>query len=341
MEEPITETTTEVFYKKTTKSGTFAPVPNWIMVRKELSPGAKLHYGRLRQYQGKHISGWPKLETLAKEEGCSVRQIQNYNKELIKFKLIQTTRRGLSKSNLYVLLDHEWKRDWQSAATHNQQHPAIHNQQYTATLDRQYPSIPIVEENNRIEQVKERIKEREPTLNFSRNSIGVGLDKKSDNYKMLLCKYHDIDVDKELELFSTLYQGQLQFTSWKSFEHWLINCKRTADKKIVEKNRERLFLQLQQERNDEQDRKNKESLVKSVAMTPAEKEAYNAEQDAEFMTHLDKIKRENQEQQELKERKNAEIDAAVNRVVPKEGQTDEEIENFKKMLERVKNGQYE
>ena len=85
-----------------------APVPNWILCRKELTPGAKLHYGRLKQHQEEKANS-PKLETLAIEEGCSARQIQNYNTELIKHGLIKITRRGLTKSNLYAVLDHlQW-----------------------------------------------------------------------------------------------------------------------------------------------------------------------------------------------------------------------------------------
>ncbi len=86
----------------------FAPVPNWIMRRPELSQGSKLCYGRLAQYAGKDNECFPKLATLGKELGVSESQVKCYITELKQYNLVQVTRRGLGMSNTYTLTDHIW-----------------------------------------------------------------------------------------------------------------------------------------------------------------------------------------------------------------------------------------
>ena len=53
--------------------GTFAPIPNEILRRKDLSHGAKLCCARLIQYAGKDGKAFPKLSTLGDELGMSKR----------------------------------------------------------------------------------------------------------------------------------------------------------------------------------------------------------------------------------------------------------------------------
>lgn len=55
---------------------TFAPIPNDILCRKDISHGAKLCCARLIQYAGKGDKAFPKLPTLAGELGMSVRAVQ-------------------------------------------------------------------------------------------------------------------------------------------------------------------------------------------------------------------------------------------------------------------------
>jgi DNA-binding transcriptional MocR family regulator len=84
-------------------AGTFAPIPNTILRRTDLSHGAKLCCARLIQYAGKNNQAFPKLPTLAEELGMSVRAVQRFLTELESHGLIQTQRRGRGQSNAYVL----------------------------------------------------------------------------------------------------------------------------------------------------------------------------------------------------------------------------------------------
>lgn len=83
-------------------------VPNWLMVRTEISPGAKLCYGRLCQHAGEDGQCFPSQETLAEELAVSPDSVNRYIKELVKHELIEAVRRGHTHSNFYYFLDHEW-----------------------------------------------------------------------------------------------------------------------------------------------------------------------------------------------------------------------------------------
>jgi len=87
---------------------TFAPVPNWLLHRPEVSPGAKLAYARLKQYGGRNGTAWPSLTTLGREVGVSRRQAKRYVAELRALKLITSARTGEHASNSYRLLAHPW-----------------------------------------------------------------------------------------------------------------------------------------------------------------------------------------------------------------------------------------
>ena len=97
-------------YNVHAEEDTFAPTPNWILRRKELSMGAKAAYGRLCQYGGTHGAIWPKMATLAAELGVSESQARRYIQELESFNLIHVHRRGLTLSNTYTLLPHVWQK---------------------------------------------------------------------------------------------------------------------------------------------------------------------------------------------------------------------------------------
>jgi hypothetical protein len=82
--------------------------PNWLMRITEISQGSKLCFARLMQYAGENGECFPSLETIAKEIGVKEWMAHQYIKELIKFNLIQSKRRGLGKTNIYVFIWNEW-----------------------------------------------------------------------------------------------------------------------------------------------------------------------------------------------------------------------------------------
>jgi len=108
-------------------------VPNWLLIRPEISPGEKLCYARLCQFAGRNGIAFPKLETLAKELACSVSQVQRNLNVLIEQGLIEKDRAGLQASNHYYFLEHRWmseemSSDVECAKVNNQTCSDMHNQ---------------------------------------------------------------------------------------------------------------------------------------------------------------------------------------------------------------------
>ena len=91
------------------KKKEFAPVPNWLLCRKEVTSTGKLLYGRITQYVGKNGTAWPSIRVLAEELGVVERQIKRVIQELEGKKLIKVTRPkdGVSTS-YYSILGHPW-----------------------------------------------------------------------------------------------------------------------------------------------------------------------------------------------------------------------------------------
>lgn len=85
-----------------------AYVPNWLLMRPEVSAGAKLCYGRLMQYAGKSGACFPRQGLLAEELGVQERQARRYVHELESFKLVQSVQTGVQKANTYLFLRHPW-----------------------------------------------------------------------------------------------------------------------------------------------------------------------------------------------------------------------------------------
>jgi len=81
-------------------------VPNWLMKRSDISPGAKLAYGRLAQFEGRTGTAKAKQSTIGTELGVSERQVRDYVNELIAARLIVIERIG--KVNRYFFLEHSW-----------------------------------------------------------------------------------------------------------------------------------------------------------------------------------------------------------------------------------------
>jgi hypothetical protein len=97
--------------KKTGLSHTFAPLPNWILSRKEISITAKLIYARLLQYKGKKDHAYPRRQELADECGLELKTVARALRELKKFNLILAKRRGHTQSNIYTFPLHPWMAD--------------------------------------------------------------------------------------------------------------------------------------------------------------------------------------------------------------------------------------
>lgn len=84
-------------------------VPLQVLASIEISHGAKLLYGLLSKYAGENGLCIPKQKRLAKEMGCSRRNIQYYLDELKKAKLVQVHRpSGHRRSCRYEFL---WKNE--------------------------------------------------------------------------------------------------------------------------------------------------------------------------------------------------------------------------------------
>lgn len=83
------------------KLWTFARVPNWLMKRKDVSPGAKLCYGRLSQFCDDLGRASPSREDLADELAVTPASIDRYLSELINCGVLVSKRRGQGRSNVY------------------------------------------------------------------------------------------------------------------------------------------------------------------------------------------------------------------------------------------------
>lgn len=85
-------------------------VPNWLMERPEISPGAKLCFARLCQYAGRDGRAYPSYETLAASLGVGRRQAIRYAQELERMELIQIVKKPGS-ANHFRFLKHDWMFD--------------------------------------------------------------------------------------------------------------------------------------------------------------------------------------------------------------------------------------
>jgi hypothetical protein len=90
------------------KRFTFAPVPNWLLERHELSAGAKLCYARLIQHAGHKGVAWPRQWTLGEELGTNDRQVRRWIEELEQLELIEVEREEYGGINHYFFLKHPW-----------------------------------------------------------------------------------------------------------------------------------------------------------------------------------------------------------------------------------------
>ncbi len=84
--------------------GGFTQVPNFLLRRKDLSPGAKITYSLLLSYAWQDDFCFPAQERIAEDSGYSERQVRRTLVELRDKGLIDWKQRGLNRPNVYRLL---------------------------------------------------------------------------------------------------------------------------------------------------------------------------------------------------------------------------------------------
>lgn len=83
----------------------FTQIPNDVLRDFSLSVPARLTYALLSSFAWQDESCWPGQKKLGKLLRVSDRQLRKYIRELEGAKLVRVHRRGLKKTNLYLLLD--------------------------------------------------------------------------------------------------------------------------------------------------------------------------------------------------------------------------------------------
>lgn len=86
----------------------YTKIPNTILKRADISPGAKLAYVMLLSYAHKVDRCFPGQRRLAEDLGVAVRSVIRYMQELVKAALLRVKRRGLGMTNVYYLT--RWSR---------------------------------------------------------------------------------------------------------------------------------------------------------------------------------------------------------------------------------------
>lgn len=81
--------------------GGFTQVPNFILRDGRLSLGAKVAYSMFLHFDWYNEGCFPGQDTLAEHMGMSVSRVNEYIKELEAAGLVEITRRGQGKTNLY------------------------------------------------------------------------------------------------------------------------------------------------------------------------------------------------------------------------------------------------
>jgi len=81
----------------------FTQVPNFILKNPDISIGAKTTYALFLSYAWHNDMCFPGQDTLAKALGMSIGSVNGFIKELRACGLIEITRRGQGKTNLYTI----------------------------------------------------------------------------------------------------------------------------------------------------------------------------------------------------------------------------------------------
>lgn len=77
----------------------FTQVPNFVLVKKDISVGAKLAYAMLLKYAWGDNACFPGQLKLAEDMGAGERSIRTYLKELETAGILEIKQRGLGKTN--------------------------------------------------------------------------------------------------------------------------------------------------------------------------------------------------------------------------------------------------
>lgn len=81
----------------------FTQVPNHVLEDTRLTFGARIVYAMLLRYAWQNNFCFPGQDTLANDMGTSDRQIRNLLTELKAVGYLEVKRRGLGKTNVYIL----------------------------------------------------------------------------------------------------------------------------------------------------------------------------------------------------------------------------------------------
>lgn len=92
-----------VRFESDLEQGGFTAVPNVVLVDAELSVQSRLTYAMLRYYAWQSEDCWPGQKTLSGLLGCSERSLRVYVQELSEAGWVRVERRGLGRTNRYVL----------------------------------------------------------------------------------------------------------------------------------------------------------------------------------------------------------------------------------------------
>ena len=93
---------TIVVEDETLRAG-FTQIPNAILRRPDVTPGAKLTYMALLSYAWQKGSCFPGQDTLADDLGVSKRSVVTYLQQLQETGLLHVKRRALGQTNVYTL----------------------------------------------------------------------------------------------------------------------------------------------------------------------------------------------------------------------------------------------
>ena len=99
----MADDTRHVIVEDETLAAGFTQIPNLVLRRSDLPPGAKLTYMALLSYAWDKDHAYPGQDRLAADMGVSERSVITYLKQLVDAGLITINRRGLGMTNVYIL----------------------------------------------------------------------------------------------------------------------------------------------------------------------------------------------------------------------------------------------
>ena len=102
----VLEETTIIIENKALRQG-FTQIPNYVLLDRRLSFGARLTYTMLLSYAWQEGSCFPGQQRIAQDLGVSRQMVSQFLRELRGAGYIDWKRRGLGKTNVYYLLDVE------------------------------------------------------------------------------------------------------------------------------------------------------------------------------------------------------------------------------------------